>query len=201
VSHLEVETKFELSVDDFECLKALGRVAHYEEQLNVYYDAHWKLADNAVTLRIRFNDGSDPVLTLKMPISQTGTRRVMREFEIVLSRNEAIPFRSHHPMRIDIERELPDQLGEYLLHLGIRHVHRVGWVRNTRLVLEIENVGHIELDRLELPDGSVVHEVEIESDSESAHRRLEQIICLHAPHARPSSISKFQRFRHATNVF
>src|SRR5689334_13004008 len=67
--HLEVESKFELSAEGFERLKNRGAIGRCEDQLNVYYDAQWTLADHAATLRIRFHRGSDPLLTLKIPVS------------------------------------------------------------------------------------------------------------------------------------
>lgn len=197
MQHLEVETKFELTANGFECLKAIGRVCRREDQLNVYYDAEWKLANNSATLRIRFHDRSNPVLTLKIPICRSGAQRVMRELEIALSRQGPMLLRSQHPTSIDVERDLPKELGQYLLCIGVHHVQRVGWVRNTRLVLEISDVGYIELDRLELPDGSVVHEAEIETESAWAQERLAQIVCRHVPDAKPSTANKFQRFRQA----
>jgi hypothetical protein len=66
-------------------------------------------------------------------------------------------------------------------------------------VVEIVDIGQIELDRLELPDGSVVYEAEIESDSDWAHEHLAQLVWQYAPDARPSTESKFQRFRAAMN--
>lgn len=195
--YLEVETKFELSEGDFECLKSLGHVASCANQLNVYYDANWKLADSSTTLRIRFKDGADPVLSLKIPVSHDGLRRVMQEVEITLPRQRPSPLRSRHPANIDVERELPEEFCEYLRYLNVRHLERVGWVRNTRFVVEIENLGHIELDRLELPDGSVVHEAEIESGNDWMQQSLSDLVCQHAPQARPSTVSKFQRFRRA----
>jgi uncharacterized protein YjbK len=197
MQHLEVETKFELSANGFECLKTIGRVCRSVDQLNVYYDAGWKLADNSATLRIRFHDRSNPVLTLKIPILRSGAQRVMRELETVLSRQGPMLCRSQHPISIDVERDLPEEVAQYLLCIGVHHLQRVGWVRNTRLVLEIGDVGHIELDRLELPDGSVVHEAEIETESTWAQERLAQIVCRHVPDAKPSTTNKFQRFRRA----
>lgn len=197
LQRLEVETKFEVSASDFERLKSIGRVCRREDQLNVYYDAEWKLADSAATLRIRFHDGSEPVLTLKTPASVSGAQRVMREFEIILARPDSMLFRSLHPISIDVEKDLPNELGECLLYLGVNRVQRVGWVRNTRLLLEIGEVGAIELDRLELPDGTIVYEVEIETDDEWAQEHLAQILYRHVPDAKPSSVNKFQRFRKA----
>lgn len=197
MQRLEVESKFELSAEGFECLKHLGRIHQREDQLNVYYDAQWLLADNSVTLRIRFIRGGDPLLTLKIPVSHAGYQRVMREFELRLPAHSAAPFHSPRPISIDIDRDLPEQWRKHLLGLQVRQVYRVGWVRNTRLLLSIDALGQLELDRLELPDGSVVYEAEIETNSQSAQERLVELVRRHVPDAAPCAISKFQRFRQA----
>jgi hypothetical protein len=163
----------------------------------VYYDAGWKLADIASTFRIRFFDASDPVLTLKIPIAQHGEQRIMREFELTLPWHTPHLLASCRPAKIDVERELPEEIGECLLVLGVHQVQRMGWVRNTRIVLDILSLGQIELDRLELPDGSVIFEVEIESADDAVHENLARIIRSYAPDAQPSRVSKFQRFREA----
>lgn len=199
MQHLEVESKFELTASDFERLKSLGHVSRCADQLNVYYDEQWRLADSSSTLRIRFDDHSGPVLTLKVPVSHVGEKRVMREFEIKLAHQPASQLGSPHPTAIDVTKELPAELSEYLLVLGVRQLQRMGWVRNTRLVLDVHGVGTVELDKLELPDGSVVYEAEIESDSSPVHDSVVSWVCLHAPEARPSRISKFQRFRIAAS--
>jgi hypothetical protein len=182
MQHLEVESKFELSEQDFERLR---------------YDAHWQLADRASTLRIRFCGGKQPVLTLKAPFGQEGAKRTMREIEIPLSRHCRFGLRSAHATSIDVENELPGELRDYLLTLGVRSLRRVGWVRNIRFVLEVRDLGEIELDRLELPDGTTVFEAEIETDNAWVHERLSQLVCTLAPAAKPSLLSKFQRFRTA----
>jgi hypothetical protein len=197
MQNLEVETKFELTPDGFERLKSVGSISRCEEQLNVYYDAQWKLADRSSTLRIRFYDASPPVLTLKIPVTENGDQRVMREYEIALVPHHSSLGRSCRPPSIDVEHELPREFGEWLLVLGVKQVQRMGWVRNTRIVLNVDSVGQLELDRLELPDGTVIHEVEIESPDDWVHERLSRFVCRYAPDAKPSRISKFQRFRAA----
>lgn len=194
---LETESKFELTAADFERLLTLGQVSSSADQLNVYYDAEWKLADSASTLRIRFGASVDPVLTLKVPVAQNGPKRVMREFEIRLARENATSARSHHPATINVERDLPSELQNYLVHLGVNRLVRMGWVRNSRTVLEISGLGSLELDRLRLPDGTTYYEVEIESNSDRVHESLVRWIRTYAPEAKPSLISKFQRFRAA----
>jgi uncharacterized protein YjbK len=198
MQRIEHESKFELPADGFERLKSAGRIAKCEEQLNVYYDQNWVLADHAATLRVRFPAGDVPVLTLKIPVSQSGAKRVMKEMEVSFDPNSAPPLASPRPSVIDVEHELPNYLATYVLALGVRRLYRVGWVRNTRLVVDVESCGQLELDRLELPDGKVVYEAEIESADDEQQKRLARFVCQNVPEARPSQLSKFQRFRQAT---
>lgn len=197
VDKLEYETKYELSSQGFDRICGAWEVRHRHNQLNVYYDAEWRLAECASTLRIRFDGDSTPMLTLKVPVTTDGAKRVMREFELPVPRSWSTHGRSIRPKSIDVERDLPLELACYLRALGITRVVRVGWVRNTRLVMEAEGGGCIELDRLELPDGSVFHEAEIEAESESLHAHLSRLVTTIAPEATPSRVSKFQRFRQA----
>ncbi|HXE59100.1 MAG TPA: CYTH domain-containing protein [Gemmatimonadaceae bacterium] len=195
--HLEFETKFELTAGSFDRVKSMGRISRRDDQLNVYYDAAWRLADSSSTLRIRFHQRADPILALKIPIDFIGATRVMQEFEVILSRRNSVFARSRHPTVIDVQADLPRELGSRLLSLGLERVERIGWMRNTRLVIEIGDVGCIELDRLQLPDGTVVHEAEIETEKVSVQERLSALLCRHAPDALPSTMNKFQRFRRA----
>jgi uncharacterized protein YjbK len=188
MAQIEIESKFELPPEGFEKLKASGIVERCEEQLNVYYDAEWRLANSSATCRVRYNGGSYPVMTLKVPVSQQGANRVMREYEVVTT---------GCPSRIDVDKELPAEWANVLHPLGVDRLNRVGSVRNTRFVVVVKSIGALELDRLELPDGSVVHEVEIETDDRSVQRQLTAFVFENVPDAKPSVVSKFQRFRHA----
>jgi len=195
--HLEVETKFEISSGDFDRLQTIGNVRRCERQLNVYYDAHWKLADSACTLRIRLANYSSPILALKVPVSKAGEQRVMREFEVLARDLRLESGASLHPTKIDAERELPDELQQQLARFGVRHLQRVGWVRNTRLTVEVQGIGAVELDRTKLPDGTVAHEAEIESPDAVVQRKLAVLVRHCAYDAKPSHVSKFERFRRA----
>jgi uncharacterized protein YjbK len=200
--NLEVETKLELNESEYRHLKTLGRITRRESQVNVYFDDQWKLANASATFRIRFlEDGSDPVLTMKVPISHDDDRRVMQEHNMVLNKENRPRIRSLHLTTIGVEEDLPEEFRDYLLHLGIKQIQRVGLVQNSRLLLEIENIGNIELDVLDLPDGTVVHEAEIESDDASVRERLAGFVRQHAPQAVPSLMSKFQRFRRAAEAY
>lgn len=194
----EVESKFELSVDEFQSLLKCGVVARRDEQLNVYYDANWSLAEQSSTFRIRFHKGSAPVLTLKTPVARHGARRTMREIEFEVGPHSQLPLKSARPKMFCVADDLPEDISHDLLSLGIDHLTRVGWVRNIRLTVFFAGAGSIELDTLHLPDGSTVHEAEVDTDDAVQHAALAALICRCVPTARPSSISKFQRFRRAT---
>jgi uncharacterized protein YjbK len=195
--HTEIETKLELDEAGFERLKTLGRVASKQDQLNVYYDCGWRLADAAATCRVRFCGPSDPVLTVKVPVSHSGEQRVMREFDAPVGAGcEAA---ANVRRRIDVRVDLPGPVSEALLALSIDFVERVGWVRNRRWVLIFDAIGEIELDELRLPDGTTVFESEIEADDPSVHEALATFIRREVPSARPSKLSKFQRFRQAVD--
>ncbi len=196
VSNIEVETKYVLDADDFARLKRAGRICRTDNQLNIYYDSGWKLADMAATLRIRITGHGSATMTAKVPVSHTGDRRVMREIDVDLQRDLPAAFRSVHPTSIDVH-DLPLEMLLYFSGLGVNRLTRAGWVRNTRIVLDVGAGGIIELDRLELPDCTVVHQAEIETSSESEHVRLSQIVSRFALHAEPSTESKFQLFRRA----
>ena len=161
VSNIEVETKYVLDVNDFARLKGAGSIRRTDNQLNIYYDSGWTLADLAATLRIRITGHGSAIMTAKIPISHNGDRRVMREIDIDLHRDLPTALRSVHPTSIDV-RDLPQEIQRYFSGIGVNRLDRVGWVRNTRIVLDVWCGGIIELDRLELPDDTVVHEARSE---------------------------------------
>lgn len=197
----EVETKFELDERGFERLKSAGRVEKCTRQLNVYFDANWALANKAATFRIRFTSDGPPEATLKLPITQNDATRTMKEIEVLLREQETADRFSPVPhRRLDVSRDLPVELRSEILRLGVKSLERVGWIRNTRYVVTVEAGGQIELDRTSLPDGSTVFEAEVESPDAAVHRKLSQFILKQVPWAKPSRMSKFQRFRSAAEA-
>jgi uncharacterized protein YjbK len=196
---LEVETKFELDASEFEQLKRSAHVAKCIDQVNVYYDRAWKLAELTATFRVRFSRGKPPVLTLKLPVSVAGDTRTMQEFEYCLAHRPCVRSVAQYP-EIDVDRELPPDLGDVLLRLGVNRLQRLGWVRNRRYVLDVGGPGKIELDELRLPDGQTVYEAEIDTDDRTAQERLANWVRSAVPEARPSLVSKFQRFRAAVTA-
>ncbi len=197
----EIETKFELDEQGFRRLKSAGRVEKCTRQLNVYFDDNWVLANNAVTFRIRFTPDAPPEATLKLPVTQNGATRTMKEIDVPLRENQTadqgVPLPHRH---LDVSRDLPFELGAEILRLGVKSLERVGWMRNTRYLIRIEAGGQIELDRTILPDGSTVFEAEVESADAAIHRKLAQFILKTVPWAQPSQMSKFQRFRKAAEA-
>jgi uncharacterized protein YjbK len=197
----EIETKFELDESGFQRLKAAGRVESCTQQLNVYFDDNWSLANQAATFRIRFTPDGPPEATLKVPVSQEDATRTMKEIEVLLREHRAGDrFVSLPHRRLDVSRDLPFELRSEILRLGVKSLQRVGWMRNTRYVVAIEPEGQIELDRTILPDGSTVFEAEVESEDAVTHRKLSRFILSRVPWAKPSGMSKFQRFRQAAEA-
>lgn len=195
--NIEIEVKLELSESDFRSLQRQGTLREERRQINVYYDAQWLLADQAVTLRIRFAEALPPVLTLKIPISHDAKNRKMKEYEWQLDRPWSATARSSHPMHLEPETDLPAEIADELRNIGVRRLDRIGWVRNTRSLIEFANDGLVELDELRLPNGDVVFEAEIESADDGSMQRLTERIRSFVPAASLSMESKFQRFRKA----
>jgi uncharacterized protein YjbK len=193
---MEVETKFELNAASFDHLKHVAQVKSCSDQINVYYDRAWRLANHAATFRVRFSKGQAPVLTLKIPVRNRDDVRVMKEYEYRVGGARHVRAVAQHA-EIDVDRELPPDLGLALLRLGVNRLERVGWVRNQRFLLHSPEVGQFELDRLQLPDGRVVYEAEIESEDPQVHERFARWLRSEAPEARASRLSKFQQFRAA----
>jgi inorganic triphosphatase YgiF len=190
---IERETKLVLDASDFRTLRSHGEVRSVTRQLNIYYDDRDALSRRGMTFRIRQRSDGPPVLTLKTRVSEDGAYRESREHEEPL--RPAPGWRAAaRPLRISVERDLPAAYARLILPLGLTELRRLGWLRNDRAVVRIPE-GELELDRLTLPDGAVVHEAEIEEDDPAAHRRLVEAVMAIAPSARPSTTGKFGRFR------
>jgi uncharacterized protein YjbK len=195
-SSTEVESKFALDAADFDRLRHLAKVQRCVQQLNVYFDYAWRLANISATFRVRFSEGDPPILTLKLPVSAAGGIRVMNEFEYELSTEAYSPESVRHT-EFDVDRQLPPEVGERLLGLGLNRLQYLGGMRNCRYVAEVEGIGDIELDEVVLPDGTHYYEAEIEESDLRRHQQLADWVRAAAPNARPSQLSKFQRFRDA----
>ena len=186
-SGLEVESKFELSEEDFHRLRDDGEVVECQEQLNVYYDAEGQLANSAITFRVRVIPGGTPRMTLKIPMECRGGTRHAIEIEAECAR--WIPSRF-----LSVNADLPHELSAPLCERGIHSVQRLGSMRTTRWVVALADDLEIELDRVDLPGGRVFFEAEVEeAEAEKRQRTVEQLR-LRVSAAKPSSVSKFERF-------
>lgn len=196
---LETETKLELNRDGFQVILEGGVLRKKVDQLNIYFDSHWKLANRKSTFRIRLSHNKSPQITFKIPVSINKDRRVAKEFEFDLNAESS----GHsHDIRILaktllVKRLLPSDMAAEMKALGIQKLERVGWVRNSRYVVAFYGYGEIELDHLKLPDGSDFFEVEIEESDPLLRNKLVTLIRELVPDARPSLLSKFERFRQA----
>src|SRR4051794_19262485 len=105
-----------------------------------------------VTFRIRLTPDALPEATLKLPVTQNGATRTMKEIEVFLvapDRSAPVPHR-----RLNVSRDPPSELGAEILRLGVRSLERVGRMRNTRYLVSVDAIGQFELDCTSLPDGS-----------------------------------------------
>ena len=188
---LERESKFVISEGDFHTLLSKSHLLKKISQLNIYYDCDWHLSRSSVTFRVRFEAGRSPVVTLKVPRGSANGVREMSEYE--MDRDDVLEW--HPPHRhLDVRKDLPEEWRDYIEGLGVHHLMRVGWMRNDRFVVVVDDGLRLELDRSRLPDGSIAYEAEIDDEQETVHDRLTDFILKWAPEARPSNISKFQRF-------
>jgi hypothetical protein len=193
----EVETKLEVDARGFHTIRTAGKVVACVEQLNVYYDHSWTLADRAATFRVRFSASKAPCVTFKVPKNWVSGRRISKEVDMGLgSLAGSGANRFTLPRRIEV-RTLPAEFSSDLLSLGVTHLLRVGWVRNTRYVLQLQGAGIVELDCLKLPGGDAFFEVEIEEENVALHQALVDRIHALVPVAKYSHMSKFERFRAA----
>lgn len=194
MNHIEIEAKYEVSEDSFARLQSSGTVIRREQQLNTYYDCRWALASRSITFRIRRLHLAPPVITMKVPVKESSRGRVMRELEVNLSSKAR---KVKEPASLEVANDLPPAFQRELRSIGVNRLEKVGSIRNTRVVVGLAGLGEIDLDRVELPDGTIVYEVEIEHSNDAIRAQLVGIVLQIAPGARPSTLSKFQRFYEA----
>ena len=192
MAHIEKETKLTVSREDYDRIRERGRVLECREQLNVYLHDPARLHEGLGYFRVRYETGNDPVATLKIPVGWEGGVRKMLEMERPL--REMGPGLFPRPRRrIRVQDDLPGELGQHFLSLGITRLRRLGWMRNLRCVVEV-GVGEVELDRTQLPDGTLLYEVEIETPDDALRTALADKIREWAPSAQESQLGKFSRF-------
>lgn len=192
MAQIEKETKLTVSLEDYEGIRGRGRVLECREQLNIYLHDPARLNQGLGYFRVRFETGREPVATIKIPVAWEGGVRKMMELERPL--RELGPGLFPRPRRkLRVQDELPGELGKYFEDLGITEIRRLGWMRNLRCVVDVGS-GVVELDRTRLPDGTVHHEVEIETDDDALQVVLGDTIREWAPSATESLVGKFSRF-------
>ena len=199
MSPIEKETKLVLSLEDYERIRAMGLTLECRDQLNIYLHDPLRLKEELGYFRVRFESRGDPVATLKIPVGWRGEMREMVEVEAPLS--EMGPSLYPWPRRwVPVDTNLPGVVMEHLQALGIQWLRRLGWMRNHRLVVELEPLGTVELDRTRLPGGAVLYEVEVETPLEDLHLALVERVRSIAPEATFSRIGKFSRFLSALGL-
>ena len=191
---LEIEIKLELDAEGAARVIALGTIEGRHDQLNVYYDDAWRLSGGGMTVRVRFMRGTPPVLTAKILQSWEGFRRTMEEIEIPLAHGLGPSPRSA-PRTMDVDRDLTGEIRAALVGAGFHTLHRVGWVRNLRTVVVLPGGDRVEVDRTRYPDGTVTHEVEIETDDRQASDRVAALVQHTVPTAVLSQVGKYGKLR------
>jgi hypothetical protein len=199
MTSLERETKLTVSPEDYRTILERGRVLERRDQLNVYLHDPQRLKDGAGYFRVRYEEGREPVATLKIPAGWHGDTRQMVEVERPL--REMGPALHPRPRRwVAVDRDAPEGFREHFRSLGITHLRRLGWMRNLRCVVGLPAGGVVELDRTVLPGGGVLHEVEVESASQETHGIMVERIRQMAPSAEVTRTGKFDRFLEALGL-
>jgi uncharacterized protein YjbK len=191
----EVESKLTISRPDHDQLLKKCHVVKRIDQLNVYFDEQWTLADAGATCRVRCASDESPTFTLKVPLAweEDGTRR---SIEIEAPVHAACAQFSLFLMALDSEHFAPEVKG-VLRQLNVSTLRRVGRMRNIRQVLRLPSGKTFELDSFSLPDGEHCFEVEVEEENDLKRRAIVSEILKLIPEAHPSQVSKFQRFTEA----
>jgi len=185
----EIETKLELrSKEIYELLLNSCRQKTRLEQLNVYYDHAGQLAEQAATFRLRYQVNARIELTLKIPMSNEAGCRSAIEIE------ESYTRWRKPAQTLTVSTDLAPSFQQYLGELGLSVLERIGAMRTSRIVLELIDGIEIELDKITLPDGSTVYEVEIENVDPTIHEFAMTEIKRITSEFNLSKESKYQRF-------
>lgn len=199
MSPIEKETKLVLSAEEYRRIKASGRVLECRDQLNIYFRDPLRSREDPGYFRVRFESGRYPVATLKIPLGWRGEMREMLEVERPLS--QMGPSLYPRPGRwVPVDAHLPQEFLGHFREQGVKRLRRLGWMRNHRCVVELEGLGTVELDRTELPGGTVHFEVEVETSSAELHEALVMRVGAIVPSARFSKTGKFSRFLSALGL-
>lgn len=174
--HVEIEIKLALlDADSWERARvALGEPTRIIEQTNHYYDTEdAALEAQRGMLRVREGAGA-PVATLKLGARLQDGVLAAREVEAPL---EAGDWEQVARGERGLESVEVSPVRVALAHLPPgAQLQLVGTMRNRRSVHELGGL-LVELDRTELPDGTVDHEVELETaEPEAARARLVAVL-------------------------
>ncbi len=191
----EVESKWTISRHGYDRLISLCSLVRRIDQLNVYFDDEWALADAGATCRVRFASHEPPTFTLKVPVfwGADGTRRAI---EIESPAHAAVMQFSFFLKTFEIGQFRPE-VKRALRPLNVSTLRRVGRMRNVRQVLILPSGGTFDLDSYTLPGGELGFEVEVEEENDFKRAAIVTEICDLIPGALPSNVSKFQRFTEA----
>ncbi len=193
MTNLEKETKFETSRQDFKRLLSSFSVQSQRKLTNVYYDdAHHSLALADATFRIRLFDAPAdcPVITLKIPTEYQNGVRVCVEAEIIAPRH----YYDSCPSKIDLNQDMYCNMLKYLKPFNISILLRLGSMCTTRYKLMVDDEILVDLDHVDLPNGTSFYEIEFESQSISEHGFFARKVLPSLQCVKPSRISKYQRF-------
>lgn len=193
MTHTETESKFELSPQDFHSLLQQATVRTCTDQLNVYYDSGGALSRRAATFRLRL--AGEVRMTLKVPLRTRGAKRESVEIEEVISDHR------WRARTVDVQRDLPLEFSAPLSELGVSYLERVGCMRTRRRVIDLGEGLVAEADEVRLPNGERFFEVEVEESRPDVHAHIVAMVCLMAPSAKPSLLSKYERFQDALKVW
>lgn len=193
--HQEVEIKLALrDAASYELARAaLGAPSRVVEQVNHYYEtSDGGLRAIRGMLRVREGEGA-PIVTLKLRPRLQGGLLEAREVEEVLDpaawEDVAVGRRG-----LESLDALPVRVALDALPAGARLL-RQGTMRNRRSVHPLSEGLEVELDRTELPDGTVDHEVEVETDTPAdARPRIVALLDGCGAHWEDQPETKYQRF-------
>ncbi|MEO9887878.1 MAG: CYTH domain-containing protein [Balneola sp.] len=191
----ELESKFEVSQEDFVKIKETGKIKELREQLNIYFDHENYLSSRSITFRIRVSSKSNPKMTLKIPAHQELGFREVIEIEKELDSD----FDFSSVSKIDIDNELPKEFRDYLQFFNLKELNKIGSMKTNRWVTYLNPQIEVELDEVELPNGNMFFEVEVENDEYDYRKAAENILKDIAHNIIPSRCSKYERFTEAIN--
>lgn len=192
---LERELKYRLrGEEDWRSLQAgLGPPLRAVTQVNHYLEApDGRLGRASALLRVRLEGDGDRVLTFKKGerVQAGYFEAVEVDAQVSLSEQEALWGGSLEDALWSLSplRAFEEDLGRAPLSL-------LGTIENLRLSFPLPSGGLLELDRTRFPDGSVDHEVEIETcEPELARGWFEALAGRLGIAAEPQLETKFERF-------